>query len=281
MLPRSRRELVNAVRARSMPWLKSLKNRLAGGASSRLTVFVAGVHRSGTNMMMEILERSWETEVFNEFDSRAFDDYVMRNESVMHGLIDRSAAPIVVIKALHEAHDLQQLLAAFAPAKAIWMFRSFYDVINSSLHRWPGRGDGCRNKIDAIVRDRNSADWRGCGMTDETHRMVCEHYRPNIDDASAEALFWLYRNQLFFDQALDGDPRVRLASYERIVADDGSYGASLARFLGLDFTRSMQRVPHGESVHKHAPPEVEPEVEALCRQMQAALESAHAVGRPR
>jgi hypothetical protein len=244
--------------------------------SSRLTVFVAGVHRSGTNMMMEILERSWETEVFNEFDSRAFDDYIMRDESIIRRLADRSAAPIVVVKALHEAHDLRHLMEAFAPAKAIWMFRSFYDVINSSLRRWPGRGDGRRNKIDAIVRDRNSADWRGCGMTDETHRLVCENYRPGIDDATAEALFWLYRNQLYFDQAFDRDPHVLPVSYERLVGDDGSYGAFLARFLGLDFTRAMQRVPHSESVRRHAPPPMDPAVEALCKRMQIALEAAHA-----
>jgi hypothetical protein len=281
MLPRSGRELVGAVQARSLPRLKSFINRLAASRSPRLTVFVAGVHRSGTNMMMEILERSWKTAVFNESDGRAFDNYLMREKAVIRGLVDQSAAPVVVIKALHEAHDLRNLLEAFAPAKAIWMFRSFYDVVNSSLRRWPGRGDGRRNKIDAIVQDRGLADWRGLGMTDETHRVVCQHYSPNIDDASAEALFWVYRNQLFFDQAFDADPRVLLVSYERLVSDDASYAAVVRRFLEIDFTRAMQRVAHLESVRKHPAPCLDPDIEALCKQMQARLEDVHARGTPR
>jgi Sulfotransferase domain len=277
MPPLSGRELVQAVRARSLPHLKSLRNRLAASQrSQRLTVFVAGVHRSGTNMMMEILERNWETDVFNEADSRAFDDYIMRDEATIKDLVNRSAAPIVVVKALHEAHDLLHLMDAFAPTKAIWMFRSYPDVVNSSLHHWPPRGDGCRNKIDAIVRDRAAGEWRGLGMTDETHRMLCEHYRPGLDDASAEGLFWVYRNQLFFDQRLDRDPRVLLVSYEDLVNDDGDYGASLCAFLGLSFTRAMRRIPFGESARKRQPPPMDAGIRALCDRMQHLLEQTHA-----
>jgi hypothetical protein len=271
------RELVQAVRARSLPHLKSLRNRLTTSQrTQRLTVFVAGVHRSGTNMMMEVLERSWETDVFNEADPRAFDDYMMRDEATIRELADRSAAPVVVVKALNEAHDLLHLMDVFAPAKAIWMYRSYPDVVNSSLHHWPPRGDGRRNKIDAIVMDRTAGEWRGLGMTDETHRMLCEHYRPGLDDASAEGLFWVYRNQLFFDQGLRRDPRVLLVSYEHLVSDEGDYGASLCAFLGISFTRAMRRVPFGESVRKREAPPIDAGIRALCERMQQSLEQVHA-----
>ncbi len=269
---RSGHELVEAVRARALPRLKLLRHRLqTRPPHPRLILFVAGVHRSGTNMMMEILQRSWETEVFDETDPRAFDQHMMRDEAVIRALIDNSAAPVTVLKALHEAHILGRLMATFAPAKAIWMFRSYDDAINSSLRRWPN----WRNKIDALVRDRNAADWRGAGMTEETHRIVRQHYRPDIDDASATALFWYYRNQLLFDQGLDRDGRVLLVRYEDLVSDSGPYARRLTDALGIGLTPSMRRVAHTESLRKHAPPQIDSDIRALCERMLRALEEAH------
>lgn len=276
MAPRSMHELVNTVRSRSLPGLKSLRNRLVRNQSrQRLTVFVAGVHRSGTNMMMDILERSWETDVFNESDSRAFDDYMMRYEAVIRQLVMRSAAPVTVIKALHEAHHLRHLLDAFAPAKALWIFRSYDDAVNSALRRWPGQRNGRRNQIDAIVRDRNSAEWRGLGMTKETHEIVCKHYRLGMDDASAAALFWFFRNQLFFDQELDRDARALLVRYEGLVTDDGEYARWLSDFLGIRFTIAMRRVAHSESMGRHAAPQLDSGIRDLCERMRQSLEDAH------
>jgi hypothetical protein len=275
MLPKIGREIIRAVRSRSLPRLKTLKNRLVPNHQRRhLTVFVAGVHRSGTNMMMEVLERSWETDVFNESDPRAFDEYIMRDEAIIHELVRQSAAPVTVIKALNETHKLSHLLDAFAPAKSIWMFRSYDDAINSTLRHWPGQRKGRQNQLDAVVRDRNSAEWRGLVMTDDTHRIVCQHYRPDMDDASAAALFWFYRNQLLFDQGLDSDARVLLARYESLVSDS-DYARRLTDAFGIKLTSAMQRVAHTESVRRQAPPQLDAEVRELCERMLHALEEAH------
>jgi Sulfotransferase domain len=272
MAPRSSRELIKAVRSRTFPRLKTLRNRLVPGSSQpRLTVFVAGVHRSGTNMMMDILERSWQTEVFHESDPRAFEQYMLRDEALIHELVRRSPAPVTVVKALHEAHDLRRLMEAFAPAKAIWMFRSYGDAINSSLNRWKRY----RNRIEIIVEDRTAADWRGWGMTDETHSIVRQHYRPDMNDASAIALFWFYRNQLLFDQGLDRDPRTLLVRYENLVSDNGDYAKRLTDALGIQLTTAMRRVAHTESVRKHAEPKLDTNVRELCERMRQALEEAH------
>ncbi len=222
---------------------KTVRQRLAGPpAGAKQTVFVAGVQRSGTNMVMDVLERSWQTEVFHEFDGRAFDNYMMRPPAVIGGLIDASPAPWVIVKALHEGHDLAGLLDRYRPARAIWMFRGFDDMINSNMANWPGG----RNQIEDIVaaRDRDGAQgqgpepagWRGRGMTEATLATVKAHYRPAMNDASALGLFWFYRNQLFFDQGFEADRRVALVRYDSLV------GAPARRWrIGFDFRRARRR----------------------------------------
>jgi len=44
-------------------------------------VFVVGVQRSGVNMMMDILGRSMQTEVFHECHSRGFQDFDLKSLS--------------------------------------------------------------------------------------------------------------------------------------------------------------------------------------------------------
>jgi protein tyrosine phosphatase len=50
-------------------------------------VFVAGVQRSGTNMMMDILGRSMQTEVFHESHSRGFQDFELKSLSTLEASV--------------------------------------------------------------------------------------------------------------------------------------------------------------------------------------------------
>jgi hypothetical protein len=264
---------------------KPIRQRLTSSpAGPKQTVFVAGVQRAGTPMVRDILEQSWPTEVFREFDPRAFDNYMMRPPAVIGHLIDAAPAPWVIVKALHEGHDLAGLLDRFRPAKAIWMFRGFDDMINSNMANWPGG----RNQIEAIVAARDSAqdsdqgrartDWRGRGMTEATLATVRAHYHPAINDASALGLFWFYRNQLFFDQGFEADRRVLLMRYESLVEAPALEVDTVARFLGLRPTEPMRRLVVPGSVAKRPAPEIEPAVRRLCREMLARLDMAHQAG---
>jgi hypothetical protein len=240
---------------------------LAGDKVEKQVVFVSGVQRSGTNMVMEVLDRSMETDVFMETDRRAFDHYEMRDISTIRRLVARSGSGRVVIKALLEAHRLAGLMEAFAPAKAIWIFRAYEDMVNSYMANWPGG----RNQLDAIVRERTGGNWRANGMTDETLEIVRRHYRPEMNDASALAVFWHYRNQLYFDQGLDRDPRVMLLQYESMVTEPEEYVCGIAQFLGVRPTKAMIGIISPASVRKRPPPDIAPDVRALCEAMYRRL----------
>jgi|SRR6185312_3411893 len=260
-------KITGRLRVEAFLKLKALKQQLSPHKGEPLTVFVAGVHRSGTNMLMDILDASFETDVFHESDNRAFEGYIMREPEIIRSLVDRSHASVVVVKALHEAHRMRRLLDEFVPAKGLWMIRYFADSVNSSLKRWPPN----RNKLDAIVRDRNAGEWRSSGMTDETYRIIKAHYRSDMSIASTIALFWYYRNQLFFDQGLDRDPRVLAVEYEELVRAPAFFVDRIAFFIGLQASARMKRVSHSESVRKNPPPDIAPDVTALCESMQERL----------
>jgi hypothetical protein len=233
--------------------------RWCGRDPARRPVFSSGVHRSGTNMMMEILEWSPATEVFREGDRCAFEQFMMRSEPEIAGLIDRSSADQVVGKALHEAEHLADFLTRWPTARVIWMFRDWRDVVNSSLARWPGR----RNGVDRIVAGRDTAGWRGRGMTAATRRQLAQLYRPDLDDASANALFWIFRNQLLFDQGLKHDERVLLIDYDDWLRDPTSRMDTLATFLGMSATARQLEIADGGKVRRKPPPAVAPEIAAL------------------
>jgi hypothetical protein len=238
---------------------------------TKLVCFVAGVQRSGTEMLMAAFDRHPDTYVFHERDPRAYEDYEMRAVSRMRELVNGVAPTVVIVKALCESQDLSRLLDAFDDARAIWMYRDFRDVINSNLRSQTFRFAG-RNYIDEVVQDPQRGGWRGRGMTAETLAAIRAEYSPDISNDTALALFWYYRNMLFFDQNLDQDDRCLLLNYERLVADPGTLGARVQEFARLPADTGIFSHVHGGSLKKNEPPAVTPGAETLCRDLMARLD---------
>lgn len=198
---------------------------------SRLNLFVAGAQRSGTNMVMDLLERSSQTEVFHERDPRAFENYELRGNDVVEGLARRSPAPKVVFKALCESQDVCRLLQRFAPAQAIWVYRDYEATVRSHVRKWTGMPSTMR-----IIAEEGGADgWRGRGMSVETREFIESCYHDQLTNESACALFWYMRNVLFFEQELEKDGRCRLVSYDRLMADTEASAREIFDFAGLRF----------------------------------------------
>jgi len=237
-------------------------------SAEKQIVFVAGVQRSGTNMTMDVLERCFDTDLYHERDDRAFDKYEMRPYSVIRSLIEKSKASCVVFKALCELQYATKLLEEFAPAKMMWVYRDYHDVVNSHLVLWTGMPDSLKK----IVNDRDSAGWRGRDISDELHALIKEYYYDDISNASACALFWYFRNKLFFEQKLEDDDRVMLISYNSMVTEPQKYFSKMFEFLGLDYTSRVSKKVFSSSVRKKQAPEIDPKISALCDSMMKQLD---------
>lgn len=243
---------------------KSLRHRLRGRApGGGLCVFVTGQQRSGTNMVMDVLERSPDTDVYHETDPRAFVAYEMRPADTIASLHGRSRAPFFVIKALCEAQDIRHLLDAFAPARALWIVRDYADVANSM-----GKNFSSTATVMKRIRDdRQAGGWRSRGMSDDTYARVQALVRSDISEEAAAALQWYVRNVLYFELGLADDERVMLVYYEDLVTRPAAAFERICGFLGLRYSATLTSTVFASSVGKHAPPDMDPQIVALCEDL--------------
>jgi hypothetical protein len=242
---------------------KQLRHHL-GGKTQRQYVFVAGMQRSGTNMLMEILEWSAHTDVYHESDARAFERYELRPRPVLHDLAEHSAAPFFVIKSLCELDLLGELMAEFPPAKTLWIVRAYDDSVSSAIRSF----GNFAVQLHRLALDKNGNNWRGRGMSDETQAILARCDHPQINEASAAALMWYYRNILFFEQGLDRNPNVKLVFYEGLVTEPRHTLRDIFTFLGLPgWSPWLSRYIHAGSVKKLPRKDIEPAVRAVCDEL--------------
>ncbi len=242
---------------------KGLRHKLVGG-SPRQHVFVAGMQRSGTNMLMEILEWSAHTDVYHETDPRAFEHYEMRPRAVIHTLAEKSSSSFFIIKSLCELDQLAELMDEFPPARTLWIVRAFDDSVSSAIRSF----GNFSVQLHRLARDKNGNGWRGRGMSDETQAILrrCDH--PGISEASAAALMWYYRNILFFEQGLDGNPAVKVVFYEDMVTQPETALRDIFRFLGIaDWSPWLTRYIHAGSVRRSPRTDIDPAIRHVCEEL--------------
>ena len=266
---RKRTFIYSAKRHLRRAWLlgsKSLFQSLKYSKNNpKRTIFVAGVQRSGTNMVMGILDRNYTTDVYHERDPRAYDKYELQPLDVIHDLHNQSKAPNFVIKALCELQDLNTLMTEFAPSKVIWVYRAYKPVVNSHIERWTTMPWS----IKEIIKNRNGkAGWRGRGMTDETYEIVKSVYHENINNESACALFWYFRNKIFFELELDKNPDVLLTNYDELLNNPQSEGKKICDFLDLDYTEKMTSIIDKNIGTKWQEMDIDEDIVNLCENLE-------------
>lgn len=254
--------------------LKLAWHRLAGSRQRR-HVFVAGMQRSGTNMLMEVLDRSLRTDVYHETDPRAFERYEMRSPERIRALAERSGAPHFVIKALCELDQVKALLDSFTPAKTVWIVRDFNDSVNSAIASF----GHFASRMARMSEDRLSDGWYGRGMSDATHALLRQSYHADINEASAAAMMWYFRNVLFFEQSLDTDPRALLVKYEALVTEPSREFPRIFRFLEIPYSPWLSRHVFASSVRRKAAPALDPAISACCESLAQRFEQVHAAQR--
>ena len=235
-------------------------------------VYLVGLQRSGTNMLIRGLESAPEFEVRNENDQRVFRRFQLRDDAVLTGVIRRSRHAYVLVKPLCESHRVDQLLAlpGLAPGRALWAWRDVDDRARSEVAKF---GDANLRALRAIADGTIGRRWQGQRLDADTYELIHGFDYDRMDPHTAAALFWYVRNGLFFRLGLDQRPDVLLCSYDALVGDPEGYTHQLCDFLGLAYRPTLgahitPRTPRRD------PLPIDPVVRLLCDELTTRL-TAH------
>jgi hypothetical protein len=234
----------------------------------RRVVLIFGCQRSGTTMLQQtLLDRSWRVFILEEHDRRLVGDNPEPEETdwdehrSVFRRIQRLPFEVVAVKPLVESYRATELLETATDARGMWMLRHYLDVARSNLRRF-GLGNAHRDLEPFGSGD--SMDWRCRGATDDTRATVIDLLQEGLAPLDAAALFWWTRNQLYFDQHLSQDERVRVLRYERVRSCPVDVVRSLSDYIGISLPlhSTVARVrtrPTGAHVG-----DLNPKVEELC-----------------
>lgn len=271
-----RRDAEPLVRRRALAVVKRLARSVVRvPRDRRRTVLIFGCQRSGTTMVQQtFLDRSWRVLIIEEHDRRLVGGHSQHGDHPQHGDTDWQDYPTVVrrlrripfevvaAKPLVESDRAIQLMDAAEPVKAIWMLRHYMGVARSNLRRFDAENP-YRDLQPFCIGD--PLDWHSRNASKETCQAVIELMNERLSPLDAAALFWWARNQLYFDQHLWHDERIRIIRYERACNRSEEVAEALSNYveIRLPVASIVSKVrPQSDGLE---PTDLHPGVERLCR----------------
>jgi hypothetical protein len=255
---------------------RAVRSIVRARPNERRIVLIFGCQRSGTTMLQQtFLDRSWRVLILEEHDRRLVGRGAGREEttwqeySTVLRRIRRLPFEIVAAKPLVESASAIALMNAAGPVKAVWMLRHYSKVAQSNVSRF-----GMDNPYRDLqpIQSRDTLDWRYKGTTEETWETVNALLDRRLTPFDAAALFWWTRNQLYFDQRLWADDRIRIIRYERACNQPDEVIRSLSDHIGLALP--LDSIAPRVRAQSFPPEtrELDPDVEQLCRKLWDSFE---------
>ena len=152
--------------------------------------------------MLDALEQHGGLQVYQEGSEAVMRDFRLISMDRLREVKDSAEASGVVIKPLTDSQWVDRLLTNIDGSRAVWMFRGWADVVNSSAVKWPGHG------ADIVAAFRRGDDrwlgWRSERIEPATRARfeALSAHCEDGDDHGAWAAWWWLRNQHFFDLIL-------------------------------------------------------------------------------
>ncbi|MEU8257569.1 hypothetical protein AB0C06_25235 [Micromonospora inaquosa] len=257
------------------------RRRAGRTPGSAMPVYLVGLQRSGTNMLVRGLDAAGEVEVRNENDSALFHRFQLRPDPVLTAVIQRSRHAYVLVKPLCESHRVDELLAlpGLTPGRALWVYRDVDDRARSEVAKF---GDANLRALRAIADGSIGRRWQGQRLDADAVELIRAHDPQRLDPHSGAALFWYVRNSLVFQLGLDQRSDVLLCRYDSLVADPAAQLRRLCAFLDFPYDPRLHahigpRESHGAVGHRRLP--IDPRVRARCDELTDRLDRAAADAR--
>ena len=253
-------------------WRWRATNAVRPGTSR--PVFLVGVQRSGTNMVVRGLETSPAFEVHNENDRQAFDRFMLRPDQDIAGIVRSSRHAYVLFKPLCDSArvgDLLDGLATPTPGRAIWAYRGMDGRVRSAVAKF---GDANLRVLSEIAAGGGRDRWQAAGLSDNSLDFLSSVDWSAASAETGAAAFWYVRNSLYFELGLHARPDVTLVGFEQFATDPAAEMSALCSFLGLPYAPSL--VSHVDASRAAVRPleTVDPAVREQCAALEERLMAA-------
>lgn len=233
-------------------------------------LFIFGQQRSGTTMLMDCFHFHQDIDVYDERDdSVAFTDYRLRNYSVIDELIVKSKFKYACFKSLADSHLASDVIDAFPNGKFIWMYRSYQDVANSYLRKFPHATEA----IKKVIENKPGGGWFQEGVSERSAEIIRDIYIPSMSEFDLASLAWWLRNELFFEKNLYKNKDLLLISYGSLVQSPKEYMPRIFSACGIedDKQNPIYKYVHNKSIAKNKYPDLHPSVKQLCEKLTQRL----------
>ncbi len=258
-------------RAKALRGAKHLGQLRFGWGRDKRLGFVVGCQRSGTKMLMRVLDQSATTRIYHEDDAAAFEDFQLREDWLIQALVTASPAPCQILKPICDSQHTHLLLERFPGSQALWLYRDPDQVAASAVSKW---GAHQAEIIDALVAGRTQDwGWRTADVPPAIVERLRAVHRADLSPEEGALLFWYLRNALFFELGLDRDPRARLASYRELVEQPQRAFPPVFAHLGARFEPEAIDQVHSRSSERPPLP-ADPAIRALCQGLLERLDRA-------
>ncbi len=241
-------------------------------------VYVVGLQRSGTNMVVRGLDRAPEFEVHNENDRTVFSRYQLRSTERVAQVVAASRQQFVLFKPLCDSDRVTTLLddlGTAVPGRAVWIYRAVDGRVRSAVTKF---GDHDQQVLATVAAGGGGHLWQARALTARQRELVASLDPAGMTPASGSALLWYLRNELYFELGLDRRDDVALVSYDAFVRDADAAMRALCAFLGARYRPALVAHVDRRSWRPGPQLDIDPRVRRLCDDLTARLDAAATAG---
>jgi hypothetical protein len=264
--------LVRGRRAIRKTWWRMAQR---GEKATPAPLFLVGVQRSGTNLLAHGLDELPEFHVYNEGNTKAFENYRIRALPTIERLVGKSRARFVLFKPLCDSHRTPELLAHFGPrARAIWAYRNVDGRVRSAIAKF---GDSNLRVLRAFAAGEEQKPWNTwqiAGLSAESADFIRSFDLDRLSAESGAALFWYLRNALYFELELDRRTDTMLVDYDALLAEPERVATGVCRFLEIPYRPAMIGSIDPRRPSQRPPLPIDPRIRERCTALKARLDAA-------
>lgn len=280
---RIRNSLEHRISAQSFQLFENGKRVLHGltRTKPRAALFIFGCQRSGTTHLERLFRADPRSVVFGEFSdlSIARDKTVWPPPPELRARLKAARGRFAVARSLLASHRAAEILDAVEGARAVWMFRHADEVVASMMRKWGGDFEAVSRRVETDAGNH----WDLEGLWQDIHASARGMSAAEPGSAARQrdiyALYWLRRNEDYFDLGLSRDSRIRPLDYRSLLDRPDACTGALMQSVGLAppwmaFPLTTRRI----SPRVRHPSFLTPRIQLLCDALYGRLCSAEKEG---